>query len=137
MIYIYLFETLLVDIKEVLSEGIRARQRVASEINPLRQKGRDNPIKKLVREFRRAKRKPTESNVTASKLSHKIGVLYADHVGLPRLVNQIERHVKKIPKPKIKLDKKSKNKKQVSKQDKTDKTPPSKSKSPNPPKNTP
>jgi hypothetical protein len=84
-------------IRQLLSEAASLRT-VQGEVNPLKQRG-DNPIKKLVRDFRKARRTRKPKDISIARASHRVGAMYAHHHGLPRLEKQIERHQARIPNP--------------------------------------
>ncbi len=85
--------------RHVLDERSRRLMTVQREINPLKAKGK-NPIKKVVSSFVKAKRTQAPKDISASKAAHRVGVLYANQHGLPRLAKQLVKHQNKIPKPK-------------------------------------
>lgn len=94
-------------VREILDEASRKLRTAQREINPLKAKGK-NPIKKVVSSFVRAKSTRSDRDIAATKAAHRVGVMYADQHGLPRLAKQIIKHSSKIPKPKKPVVKKAK-----------------------------
>lgn len=90
----------LEEIEEIRAEILEARNldTVQREVNPLKKAG-PNPIKTLVKTFRKAKRTKKPDDIAATKNAHRVGAMYADHHGLPRLEKAIIAHMKRIPAP--------------------------------------